>query len=544
MKKLLLSFALLLLSPFAEATAYYVCDCQSGAAAACTGNAGSSGNDGLTPTTPKQTYAQLSITTGTHTISFCQGGAWTAAASFTPPSGTSPSAPITFTSYAHPNFTSAAKPILRFTGTGFNITYTSNFEISNLEVVGPGTGSTNGLVMSNGGYVYAHHNRFTQFGYGVAMSDGDKGALTSDLRLVSNTIDFNVNIGFEGGGKRVVIEDNDFDSNGSVCGFDHNIYISSNPVAYDNITVRRNRLTNALRYANSASCAVSFVVHGYVPHLLIEENYIIDLATTSGGFCLAVDGVTGRSANPQRFEDLVIRGNHCIQAGPSNTIFQWDSAPYAIIENNVFIHLPQAGDSDVRCMVWDANTGAQGQRLDLRDTQGIGNLVRNNTCYLSLNNATPSTANTACYKAGTVGLGQMTMVNNLCYMQNGGTASMVAFDLTSQTRASLLSLADYNIAYNASGTLTWDNGGNATPAAAGETHSSITNPLFVATPSSGNSYSVQIQSGSPAVNAGHPTKGARSTFGRMSPVSTRDIGAEEYNRATLLPLGPGYGWMQ
>jgi hypothetical protein len=544
MKKLLLAFALLLLAPFAQATAYFVCDCQAGADALCAGNAGSSGNDGLTATTPKQTYAQLSITTGSHTISFCKGGAWTAAAAFTPPSGTSPAAPIVFTSYAHPNFTSSAKPILRFTNNGFTFTYTSNFEVANLEITGSGAASSDGIVMSNAGYVYAHDNRITQFALGVAMSDGDKGALTSDLRLVHNTIDFNVNIGFEGGGKRVVIEDNDFDSNGSVCGFDHNIYISSNPVSYDNITVRRNRLTNALRYANASSCAVSFVVHGYVPHLLIEENYIIDLLTTAGGFCLAVDGVTGRTANPQRFEDLVIRGNHCIQAGSSNTIFQWDSAPYAIIENNVFIHLPQAGDSDVRCMVWDANTGAQGQRLDLRDTQGIGNLVRNNTCYLSLNNSAPSTVNTSCFYAGTVGLGQMTLVNNICYMANGGTAAMVGYNLNSQSRASLFSLTDYNIIFNASGSVTWDNGGNSTPSAAGETHSAVTNPLFVATPSSGNSYSVQIQSGSPAVNAGHPTKGSRSTFGRYAPVSTRDIGADEYNKSTLLPLGPSYGWMQ
>lgn len=543
MTKIIKTFLLAALSAmtaFASAANYYFSDCQSGAVGGCV--VGSNGNAGTDPANPRLNTTGFTFTTG-NSYYFARGASLSGLASIAPPSGTSTASRMVFGAYDHPSFSSANKPILTFSGNGINFNKSSHFEVANLKLVGPGNDiNVKGIVLSNGSDVYVHDNEITAFGFGMHASDGDASARTTDFWITTNEIHHNRSMGFEGSADRLLIEYNNIHHNGTDGnGKDHNIYIGAVVFTNYSITVRNNTVTDNNPYTPSGlSEGVAIVAHGPIVGLAIEDNTIIDTVTNYGHYGIAVNGVTGGTTNPHNFRNLVIRGNKVVIVGKGTLGITWNSATNAIVENNLIIMLNTVDYGKGIAFDVDAATTSRG------DVLGTNSMVRNNTIYMDFNTSSPAISLTAGITAGALGGGGDSLINNLVYIKCVNSTTLRAFDLKARALNTFVTIAN-ELAFSPQ-TLQWSDlysTLSASQAAGIDAGSLNADPLFTATPTSGNNYDVSVQAGSPAVDAGHSTKSSRTTYGRYLAAGVRrDIGGEERSKTTLAPVGPSNGRVQ
>ena len=429
-------------------TIRYFCDCTAGSQTGCV--AGSDANDGLSPSTPKQTWGAaitaFNAMNAGDTIALCKGGAWALASTSTPKycsfgignsrcaAGSSLTDPANTSTcdvrdYS-PSWGGTAKPLLAGSGDLAWITRqtgsTNGVRILNLAF----QGSNNG---PNGG-VYNDQRALLLGVCGSPISDsswlvcgntfdrmrlsiqGPQSGTASNVRVTGNRFtmnDLDAILGF-GNGSNNSIDANFFDNNGGfrspVTGNQaHTVYLTPLGNTGVGVATGTSIVNNEFRRSNAGGtpgvCATGVIVsHGQYNGLNIENN-IIDAATSSLGGCEGISFSAAGSDNTY-FRNMAVRRNMVILgSGVGITIGQ---APGLAIENNIVV-LTGTLDS-WKQGIWSPRDVA---RAGLDDTQN-NTRIANNTIYAS------GTSNAGQYGvyASAEGTGHI-IVNNAVYSNTG-----------------------------------------------------------------------------------------------------------------------------
>ena len=521
----------------AQAATYYFSDCQSGADPVCV--VGSNANNGTSASTPFQTTAAISITglpAGGHTLLFAKGSAqnFTGLLSLNYTAATS-ATPLIVAGYTPGWGAGTAKPILRFALNGSDggiwWYYRGNTRITGFDIRGPGydtgTGSGGiGLYVLGGGSsnIIIDDVIVRGFQNGVTFDPG-LGAL-SNLTLKNSTISNNGGQGFYGGGNNGLLENNIFDQNGfNRTIYDHNVYLDSSI----GMTVRGNTLTRNARFGGGGCSAVSLVAHGLMPNLTIENNKIIE-ETTALDTCFGIEVNTYTDAVAMGFQNLIIRGNIVTNGG--NAAISCNACPDALIENNSIVFESGTTATDrfgiyAGTKVGDGNDLANGKAT-----------VRNNSIYVN-----GGSIDVVAVRMGNALTGGE-VTSNMVYFTGSVSSGAACFDTGGKASSAFTNWSN-NLCYRNGGAVNWMDG-YATLAAAQavgfDANSLNTDPTLVyAPPATGNNWSMAVQAGSPAINAGHPTKSSRRAIYSAVPVGARDIGAHDYGASNITPATPTRG---
>lgn len=552
MKKLLALFALLLLAATAQAytctRTFYFSDCQTGADAACV--AGANGNAG-TIGSPKQTTSGITQTPGDCYL-FANGGAWSGGISSA--AGTSGSNPLvwdnyvpswctggcTSTTYPKRNITSGNVCFSFSDGSGAD--HDEGYYVAHHECIGSGGAGSSGIFIYNDAdYITFDSLNIHGFEIGFYCGIGNSSPAPSPgANLINEKIQFLRSTVYENTAQgaltncdHLLIEGNSFHDNGIASPtFDHNLYISGN--ANQNVTVRFNTIYNQGLTGGAGTCqGTSFVAHGVFNKLLVEYNYVYETVTTTASCFLL--SISTRWANTvvDGFVGTIIRGNLIVNGG-GNAI-ELEGCQQCVLEDNSVVYTTVSGFDHVGMRI-QTNTGSNS---DPDYTCSNGLIVRNNSIYLS-----SATANSIGIINECEGTGHI-FVNNLVYMGASSSASASCFSTGAKTETAYATW-DRNLCFRSGGVPTWVkvNGSAKSLAQAQalglDTNGISSDPLFVATPSSGNGWSLDIQTGSPAKNAGNTTyksRGTRDGKVRTSADSSPDIGSFEYGATAVMPGG-------
>jgi hypothetical protein len=560
LKQLLLSF--LLAIPFvASATDYYFSDCQSGITHDASCVVGSDTTGSGTASNPYQTTTKLpfNLAPGDR-VFFASGGSWAYSAPWYFPlnSGGDYTNPIIVTSYTASWCAGGCVttlPFLKFTtlnSAGIRLTASVPTHREGINFIGlklAGTyDSTTDISGGDGFFFYQDIDWVTldsmdisgfHTGMYFAGASGTpippSNSINEHYIIKNSLIHDNIGMGILGGADDVLIENNTITDNGSANIFDHNIYLaggSTRPM--DRLIVRGNYLSGAARKASNPDdpklpCdGVEMNFHGVDTDVVIENNTIDDTGLSPTGGCYGISLTPAASDSVHR--NLAIRGNKIINVGSFG--IDVDNCEICTIENNL--------------VVWsDTNVGTQ-RGINLPD---VTNEVITNTAVTIRNNSIYLTAGSnisAGIRVEMYGTGYRVLSNLVVYdssTPNSGHACYIQQDI------SYFTVWDYNLCYDASGNYKYSRTYQptnadkyltlATAQAAGfDVHGSQANPLLVATPASGNSYSMAVGSGSPVINAGHPTLSSRLAFQGRVPSGARDIGAFDYGSGAPVTASP------
>ena len=522
----------------AHATTYYINDCQSGAHTNCATFVGSGSNNGTTPSTPKQTYAQLvsayTLVAG-DIVLWAKGGAWTgvniannvtAAASFE-------SGVITHDSYQRDASMGSARPILVaasgqrvFTQAG------RGYAVKNLEMVAGASPATGYQVEIGASYAKLENVVMRGFTNAIGGSS-NSGTFCSRLWVKGSDIRNN-DFGYLGDCNDLLFEDNDMHANSDGTGNgDHNFY-GSGVTGYfggnKNLTIRNNRFYDqgGKNGTGSGKCITSSVVlHGLNGHFTFENNYFIEAGPVGNG-CALLEANAADAEGNEGMIDCSIRGNKLIVldalAGSGVLGINLSSAIGCTIENNS-IQFYGNNNYNYSGIVVRAGGGA--------DKTSSRLLIRNNSLRL----ARGMDGDSVGIRIRDTWTGAR-VVGNLCYQDSS------AFFSDNMTIGSYAEW-DYNLYYKASGSGEYAN--FAATLAAGQalgydTHGVSANPQLVALPTAGNGYSMQIQTSSPAKNACGATSTLQSGCARLAikgfpAFGTRDMGAWEFGSNPTTDVG-------
>ena len=524
MKYLLILTSILLALTTTSATAadYYYCECESGAQTAC--SAGLDTNDGLSPLTPKKTFANANSTFNSlsagDSVSFCRGGSFTANAEHQWVNSSCTSANIcTVDAYDMPNQQSPqlASPIITQQANlplfsladGGSANHEEGYSFSNLDLRcanctangGPGFFFYNDI-----DYVTVDNVSLDGFDIGVHLS-GNNGISAGSNGIQEHILLKNLKIknsksqGILGGGLDVTISSSSFENNGTNGIFDHHIYV----VSSDGIVIKNNDLYRSSLDQNGNCDGVPLVAHGVINNLVIEGNVIHeDLGKANPG-CWGIAIDTGYSS-AESFTNVVIRGNKIINVG--NIGIGVASCDGCIIENNVVFQQQAHGITAI---------SAPDRIRDTADTPLNNVTIRNNSIYMSTGGVG--------IKLDTEGTNHLVVSNAIHY---SGTGAISCFDLD-------LSAANYtarnnNLCFYPNSTSSeWKAGsGNSTPIGASSFN---VDPEF----QSPSLPQVNLSSTSAAiVNKGHTTSSSSIDYDGKTRSSQPDIGAFE-NDGTFAP---------
>ena len=555
MKKLLYILALMAFGGSAHAaTTYYVSDCGTGASAQCV--AGNDSNAGTAPTAPwkscdKVTSKFPSLAAGDQVL-FARGSAQTACKlSYLSNLNSRAANPIVIGAYT-PSWATASSPVpilrantstdtLSLMNSG-NSTHDEGYIIQDLHFVGPGPGSTvNAVMMSNDvKYVTIQRIEIEQYALGIYCNGGTNNplaagsnGLTEHIVIRNSNIHHNRGMGILAGCNDLLIGNNTLDNNG-VGMLDHHIYIGGNEVlgveqTVTQVVIRGNKLTNNSPYASSSAASptpggcggVAIVTHGVHDGLIIENNTVIEPIPSTNAQCWGIS-VDGGYSKREGFTNVAIRGNTVVNYGvgigvdlcdtctvENNYVYSEAPAPSGIVAPSKYFETPLAGDT-----------------LNNKLT------VRNNTVYLK-----SPTFGSVGIRLSRDGTGH-TITSNLVYFGSGSTSATSCF-YTSGLPTSAFAAFDYNMCYFSATAGTWDaaRGSLASQRAAGfDAHSLTTNPGISAPVAP--AYSLAVGSGSPAVQAGHPSLSSKFAIGGLQRAGTPDIGAFQVGASVVVPSAP------
>ncbi len=509
----------------AQATTYYVSDCQAGASAGCV--AGSDSNSGTSSSKPWKTAGkireQFSGMAAGDQILFARGGSWINA-SMDPLQSLKATAtnPIVFDSY-DPTWGGTERPILTesrkdtklfaFDNNGAAVA-DGGYVLRNLDLRGNGkglwgvftSGAVSDLTMSNlniQGFVIGVHC----------------GLSIERVQLLNSTITNNGSQGILWGCNNSLVEGNTFDHNGyiSTDGRDHSIYLNNELPSAKNVTVRGNKLLNNSVPISGGICGgVPLVAHGMWNGVTIENNTIYQAPGTANPGCWGI-AIDAAYPNAEIFSNVVIRGNTIANVGGIGIGCASCVAP--VIENNVIVM--EAGPEMVGIQIPDRSRGAG-------DTADVGAIIRNNSIYFK---SAPSYAQGISFATqnGSTAGSKLQVTSNLIYFAATSNGNHQCFDTTGVGLSNFQSF-DYNLCYDASGngrySSLYPTLANA-KSAGFDVHGLSANPMLVAAPSSSNGWSMALSPNSPAVNAGSLSGSASKD--RMSILrSSPDIGAFEF----------------
>ena len=173
-----------------------------------------------------------------------------------------------------------------------------------------------------------------------------------------------------------------------------------------------------------------------------------------------------------------------------------------------------------------------GDSGEIKDTNTT---IRNNSIYINT---------TSFDLVGIYALGGSTATSDLIASNliKFGTSTINGKCFHRRTDMATYEGISHNICYRAAG-VTWDNIHSTLAASqsAGVSASSFdSDPNLVANPSA-DPWSMAVQAGSIAINAGHPSKSSRRAIFGAVPVGARDIGSHDYGASTITPAMPTQG---
>lgn len=518
----------------AHAATYYVADCQVGAAAGCV--AGNDANNGTSAGTPWRTTAKVesvfsSLSAG-DTILFAKGGAWTDSQMLLQNFNATALNPITFDSYTPSAWSSSAKPILTESRPNLHGIFTfdaggaptadGGYVVQNFELRGGGVGSWGVLLTHLVHDVTLTNLTIDGLGVGVnCMNDVER------VKLQNSVIRNSTQQGVLWSCNNSQVENNTFDNNGTTLVNQwryHTAYISGE--AATNIAFRGNNITNNAHDASGSCVSAVVVAHGVQDGLTIENNKIYEASGTAGLGCWGIvvdagyapaDGET----YAESFENVVIRGNTVVNVGGVG--IGCASCIEPLIENNVIV---QESTPDLRAIA------VPNRQTQLGDAVDTGGTIRNNSIYFA---TTPAYSegisltyqHSSAYPLLTAGT-NVKVVSNLIWFGSGSNNHR-CFDTTGMVIGDFTAFAN-NLCYHAGGNGRWSYAYaslGAAQTAGFDAGGMSADPQLLAVPASGNNWSMALQLGSPAINAGNATHSApndRAGVGRCTP----DIGAHEY----------------
>jgi Right handed beta helix region len=347
---------------------YYFSNCATGAAADCI--IGNDANDGLSPQTPKRTFAGFNWNTlpaGTNVL-LVRGGSWDMPMTILENNNVTPTAPLVIRAYG-----TGPTPLLRATqniifqlgGLYNNQTNDGGYVIRDMHLDGLGAGQWGFWFVQNVTGAHLFHVEIEGFELGLHASGGEPYGV-NHLTLESSYIHHNSGMGFLGSPDDSIIENNVFEANNfSGSGLNHAIYFSN----FQNTTIRGNRfLRNSV--VNGRCTGGNVTIHGVVDGLLIEDNVITQDAGDGGCYGFSI---TAGYTSAEIFENVIVRNNIVKDTG--NCAVCIDSAPGALVEGNVSIK----SDTAWHAAVLNPPHGEE-------DAVTSGATVRNNTrCQASPN---------------------------------------------------------------------------------------------------------------------------------------------------------------
>ena len=427
-----------------------------------------------------------------------------------------------------------------FTPTGgMGATRWGGYVIRNLHVYGGDVVATQGMSFSSSpehivveGMTFDHLDG--AWGCSNQAGGGSYGS-PSDLTLRNSVLSYILGNGLNSWGcNNVLIEDNWLDRTANAPKTynakirDHAMYVSGNGNDGANPTgdttgviIRRNTITNTgLNMiagdgfpADPTRCNSTVIVgHDKIRQMVVEANTIVQAPGTAAGGCYGIGIGPGEASNVYEYEKFfTVRGNRVIGAG--NVAIKTAACQDCIIENNVI----------VKEEFWDDFWGIQVTQMPFAIvTDNARVKIRNNSIYI--HGVNDVTAGITLNGSGT----GHEIVSNLIVFGPGGAGGAGTCFGTPLSAASYAAWNN-NLCYGAAGwTPSYTTRALFNSATGLDAASLSSNPLLAAVPSSGNGYSMQIQTGSPAKDAGHATASAQLAIDGFPPISTRDIGAYEF----------------
>ena len=331
----------------ARATVYYVSDCSAGAAQGCVPGDDSNPGTGMDhpwKTTAKVNAVMESLVAGDE-VRFAKGSSLSAARLTIFNLRSRANRPLIFDSYRPKWGNGLQKPILTGEGDAGVLSFADSgdadhdegYVVRNLDIRGPGT-ATGIFIYNDADYITLENLDISNFEIGVDCSDSNKPAPGSDghndfIILRNSAIRNNKGIGYLGGCRNVLVENNRFDNNGfggDLLNRNHNIYITGKAL---NVVVRGNVLTRSAVGAGLCQ-GVPIVAHDNQVGLVIEKN-TVDESTGAGPGCYGIQVNPGYPNSPESFGGSVIRANTIVNVGGVGISI--GSCPGCIVQDNVIV---------------------------------------------------------------------------------------------------------------------------------------------------------------------------------------------------------------
>lgn len=530
MHRLLLALALL--APVAaEAVTLYYSRCDTGAHAACV--AGSDSNDGLSASAPKltaPTSTQINAASCGDQFLLAQGGRWDGYSSGIINHGQNcQTNPVIIGSYAPPSG-ATGRPRLHGTSTadegslivlgsynntvddrgyvfrGIELSSTANTSATAAWNGTDNQGVEYGMrIFGRTSYVTLEDVHIHNFRIGLQTYGNDTILLSTidHLTIKNSIISDNYSMGMLVFARDMLIEGNTFERNNFTGNaLNHAIYLNGSGIwRGDRITVRRNTFTdNSFDLIGGGTTCVggNLTAHGEIVGMVLEENLI--QMTDSGSSCagFSLQAAYGNDS----MSKLTVRRNRIINAGLCSICLSGVGS--SIFENNVLVNLRAYPNEHRGFFFGDAN------QLGALDATNI--VIRNNSIYIA-NSANSYGIDTVLIDETGTPSGNV-VANNLIVFGSSAGAKYCHSPYALSAFSSYIETWCYSA--GGAGALNWSGTWSSLATAQSNGYDSGatmgTDPLLSATPSSGNGYSMQLQSSSPAVGAGSNSSCARTTF--------------------------------
>ena len=429
------------------------------------------------------------------------------------------------------------------------------FDIHGFDIHG-GDGYTTGAVgvFSRGSAIRVFDNTLSHLDGAMGCSNGSGGGLNgspTNIKFYNNSVSYILGNGASFFGcNNVVIENNTWDrtANGAKTNSgkirDHALYVSGNenlvandPIDTSGVVIRNNVFTNTgLNQiagdgftADALRCNSAIIVgHARIRDWLVELNQFLQAAGTDSGFCYGLSISPANYSGPLYPEyeiNYTVRANLFVNTG--NIGINTQACQGCTIENNVLVR-DEAWDGFTAISVTQMGNGGNG--TPVANNANVN--IRNNSVFML---GSTGSGENYCVSLGGSGTGH-SVTNNLCMYGAVGPGTLGhCFDMP--LASSAYTAWNNNHCFNFA---QWARVGGATFYATKaaftaafpglDANSVSADPLLVAVPSAGNSYSMAIQVTSPARAAGHNTTARKAprdktTCARPAPPS---IGAYEY----------------
>ena len=502
----------------ASAVDRYYSRCDTGAHASCV--AGSDSNDGLSASAPKLTApvsTQFNAAACGDRFLFARGGRWDGYVSGSIGHGLNCATnPVVIADAYDPPSGATGDPVLYRASAGTVLQFGSYNNLTSddrgylvQDIWLQGTACRESLdcytaetgVALIGRISNVTFNRVTIKGFRLGMEFANDPDFTDpsieNVTISNSTISDNYSMGILGNADdwvtyNTLFEGNNFTGNPQ----NHAIYVNAPISAPKRITFRDNRYINnsipsswAAYYVAPNTCTGGTVtVHGVLDGVIIEDNYLSQSLATIN--CYGVS-VTQGYASAEVFNNVIVSRNKIINYASA---IVYENAPGIVIENN---EISTETTTTPNAYIFSQGADESGVQTTVK--------IRNNSVYGYTGvgiNCAPSGSPTS-----------QICSNNLVYFWGStGTRSCFAHNAKS-------TYTDFNgnLCYGATRfsstytTLGTENDDCPSGTASFDCTGLRVDPLFVATPASGNDWSLRLQPGSPALGGGSGTSCARLT---------------------------------